>query len=65
MRIHTGVGLETEQTGSGGKPRFDYNMLVILYWILKGYNATLGNKSGRGPAADRLAKYGFLKIRIS
>jgi hypothetical protein len=30
-----------EQTGSRGKPRFDHNMLVILQWILKVYNATL------------------------
>lgn len=54
-----------EQTGPRGKPRFDRNMLVILKWILKEYNATLKSKSEMGPAADRSGTYGFLKIRSS
>jgi hypothetical protein len=54
-----------KQTGSRGKPRFDHIMFVILKWILKGYNKTLKNKSGKGSVVNCRGKYGFLKIRSS
>jgi hypothetical protein len=44
---------------------FDHNVLVILKWILKEYNAKLKNKSGKGTGCGSSWKIWLLENRSS